>query len=104
MADDHADPPEVALVREFALRVFGYYAHAGKVYVSMTEALRIAATLVGAAGSPDVLDLVRKAASDPREALANLKRSQNYLAEEIEADRQRQRDGWAEAMRSDRRQ
>ena len=104
MQDDSPEPPEVALVREAALRVYGYHSHAGKVYVSVTEALRIAAAIVGAARSDDVLDLVSEAAADPHKALDSLKRSQHTLAEEIEVDRQRQRDGWVEAMKSDRRQ
>ena len=88
------------LVVELAARVYGCHSHNGRVYVSAEYALRVAATLVGAAQSPGVLDLIEHAKNDPASALDSLRRSQATVADAIDADRRQQMSDWADALKS----
>lgn len=78
------------LIVDLAARIYGCHAHAGRVYISVAQALNIAATIVGAAQSAILLEVVERAKASPAAALDNFTKSQTTMAEAINADRKRQ--------------
>ena len=102
--DDKYKRKMSGLVADSAFKVYGCHSHAGEAYIGPLDAVHIAAVIIGAAQSEEVLDLIRYAASKPRGAVEHLRQLQASIAEEIGADRQAQMRNFAEALKTDRRQ
>lgn len=87
------------LIIDLTARFYGFHTHNGRAYVSLEHSMRMAATIVGAAESQALLNVVEGAQADPNAALSSLRRSQETVAESIDAERQRQMKDWAAAFK-----